>query len=541
MEREGRWYAGASGGTLAVLIVLLLFALVGQAIIQVKLLELRVQVSRDRLFNYELSSRVLKARFRSMIGSASAREDFRTEVERNVLESRILNEANPEELETGAIVDFGTAVINSVRLLSLRPLLELRQGQTLLVRLKYAFYLERNRRYGAAAERYAQLSEDLGNSRDDTAGFVRLHHGFCEAVAGRRERALEILEGVETNFPATHYAQTAALLIRILRDNQRRRAEIVAGEDSALERARKFYRSKLYREAIDTYATILPVGVPPFDEYRLSRSYEEAGRVETAVRGYVAIVEKDEDPAAVREATRRLLLLGTFHGVGGGVRRFAEESAARQGDDAVLEEIRTADQEIKRAVVVEEIREIQSRAESGEAADAAALAVPAREFEAEEIREIQLQEVLPEFVPEDSSPEQTEPTPRRDNPQREGSPDSLNGVLHVELNDGRRVKVESAAFTGDGFVELRARFPVRVPVTVVRSIRAAWDGPVPASRAPRAELILRNRDGDRISGGIVTLSETGAVVSGSGRNVRLDLADVQAIEVSMEEAPERGR
>lgn len=533
MERERRWFDGAGGGVVVLALVLLAFAVVGQAIIQVKLLELRMQVSRDRLFNYELSSRVLKARFRSMIGSGAAREDFRTEVERNVLETRILNEANPEEPEDGPIVNFGTAVINSVRLLSLRPLLALRQGQNLLVRLKYAFYLERNRRYDAAAERYTELSRDLGDSRDDTAGFVRLHLGFCEAVAGRREQALATLKRVEADFPATHYAQTAALLIEILRENERRKAEIAAGEESPLDRARKFYRAKLYREAIESYRLMETAEIPPFDEYRLSRSYEEAGRVEIAVKGYVAIVEKNADVAAVREATRRLLLLGTFHGVGADIREFAEESAERQGDDAVLQEIRTADQEVKAAVVVEEIREIQSRAQESAAGDDG-LALLAREFEAEEFREIPLKEVLPEVVPEEAP----QPEPKKEEPRIR-----LQGVLQVELVDGRRMQADSADFTADGYVDLRGRFPVRVPASVIRSIRAAWDGPVPASRAPRAQLSVRRSDGQRVSGTMVRMSETGVVISG-GDDVNLNLADLRAIEVSkktVEIAPERGR
>ncbi len=276
---------GGGRNLIYILVVLLLFALVSQAIISVKLLELRVQVSHDRLFNYELSSRVLKARFRQMIVSQGddSTDRFKNEIKRNLLESTIMNEVNPQALEAGTLETVGMAVINSVRLLSLKPLLELRENQKILTRIKYAFFMERNRRYDVAVERYAELAPLLQEG-GEMAGFVSLHHGFCLAITGKIEPALEILEDTRDRFPGTHYADTAILLINILREGERRR-EIIESEGlSDLERARALFREALYSDALELFQSIGEPRLAPYDRYRLNRSLEETGQIKPAIQ-----------------------------------------------------------------------------------------------------------------------------------------------------------------------------------------------------------------------------------------------------------------
>ncbi|MEQ9366748.1 MAG: hypothetical protein RIF32_21090 [Leptospirales bacterium] len=463
---------GGGRNIIYILVVLLLFALVSQAIISVKLLELRVQVSHDRLFNYELSSRVLKARFRQMIASQneSRNDSFKNEIKRNLLESTIMNEVNPQAFESGALESVGMAVINSVRLLSLRPLLELRENQATLTRIKYAFFMERNRRYDVAVQRYAELEDRLDNA-GEMAGFVALHHGFCLAITGETDAALTKLESTRDTFPGTHYAETAILLINILLEGERRR-EIIESEGlSDLERARALFGEALWSDALELFQKIGEQKLAPYDRYRLNRALEETGQIKPAIQGYIAIVSARRDPAAVREANRRLLLLGTFNGAGARVREYAESNAAELGDETALVEIKEAAAELRAAVVIEEIK---TAAESGEDSGLVDLA---QQLEENIVLDAPLQQMSRPLIPGPGQPpggvaRQTYRVPDLSSlalglPARVQIEDS--GRLMVEFRDGRRIRARSVAFVG-GEVEIEGEFPARVPATVVRRV-----------------------------------------------------------------------
>ncbi len=463
---------GGGRNIVYILVVLLLFALVSQAIISVKLLELRVQVSHDRLFNYELSSRVLKARFRQMIASQNEtrNDSFKNEIKRNLLESTIMNEVNPQALEGGALETVGMAVINSVRLLSLKPLLELRENQETLTRIKYAFFMERNRRYDVAVERYAELEERLGDS-GEMAGFVSLHHGFCLAITGENEAALTKLESTRDTFPGTHYAETAILLINILLEGERRR-EIIESEGlSDLERARALFREALWSDALELFQKIGEQNLAPYDRYRLNRSLEETGQIKPAIQGYIAIVSARRDAAAVREANRRLLLLGTFNGAGARVREYAESNAAELGDETALVEIKEAAEELREAVVIEEIK---TAAESGEETGLEDLA---KQLEENIVLDAPLQQMARPLIPGPGTPPGGQARGAYRIPDLSALALDLparvqietSGRLMIEFRDGRRIRARSVDFQG-AELAIQGDFPSRVPASVVRRV-----------------------------------------------------------------------
>jgi len=200
---------------LVLLLLLLLFGFVTQSIVSVTLLELRVQIASERILNYELSSRMLKTRFRQMI---SGEDSVKAEIKMNVLESSVLN-FDTFELEGSEswLNRLGIFVINSVRTLNLRPRIRLQEDKDFMTLLQVAFYMERNRRYDVARAKYVELIEKSGSSNSDTTGFLKLHAGYCAALTGQTDQASTELERVITQFPGTHYAETAALILEILR------------------------------------------------------------------------------------------------------------------------------------------------------------------------------------------------------------------------------------------------------------------------------------------------------------------------------------
>lgn len=533
---------GGSRNVIYILVVLLVFALVSQAIISVKLLELRVQVSHDRLFNYELSSRVLKARFRQMIASQSASGDdsFKSEIKRNLLESTIMNEVNPEALAGGTLEMVGMAVINSVRLLSLKPLLELRENQETLTRIKYAFFMERNRRYDVAVERYAELGARLKDS-GEMAGFVSLHHGFCLAIVGKTEAAITKLEATRDGYPGTHYAETAILLINILLEGEHRREMIEEQGLSDLERAREFFREALYSDALKIFETIGEKNLAPMDRYRFNRSLEETGRIKPAIQGYISIVSARRDATAVREANRRLLLLGTFNGAGARVREYAESNAAELGDSVALVEIKEAAEEMRAAVVIEEIKTAN---ESGEASGLTDLA---KQLEENIVLEAPLQQMPRPLIP----PVGAIPggrTTAYSPPDLAGlalkpSPPvqiDLPGRLMVEFLDGRRMRARSVVFVGTE-LEIQGDIAARVPAAVVRLV-GLYDaaGKLVADRATaqqsesaagRIEVVQRG--GTRMKAWRIDVDSPAGVLLVYGADAepeRVALPDVQRLE-----------
>ncbi|MCR9143789.1 MAG: hypothetical protein NXI24_16195 [bacterium] len=533
---------GGGRNILYILVVLLIFALVSQAIISVKLLELRVQVSHDRLFNYELSSRVLKARFRQMVASQnqSRNDSFKNEIKRNLLESTIMNEVNPQALESGALETVGMAVINSVRLLSLKPLLELRENQETLTRIKYAFFMERNRRYDVAVERYAELEDRLGQS-GEMAGFVSLHHGFCLAITGETEPAIAKLESTRDTFPGTHYAETAILLINILLEGERRR-EIIEGEGlSDLERARALFREALWSDALDLFQKIGENNLAPYDRYRLNRSLEETGQIKPAIQGYIGIVGARRDPAAVRDANRRLLLLGTFNGAGARVREYAETNAAELGDDTALVEIKEAAEELRSSVVIDEIKEA---AESGEDTGLEDLA---QQLEENIVLDAPLQQMARPLIPGPGQP----PGGNAREVYRIPDLSSLalalpepvqiddSGRLMVEFRDGRRIRARSVVFLKTE-LEIEGDFPSRVPVTVVRSVGLFDDRGQPVAADPagdssgRIQLVPGDPGAARLTAWRIEVDAAAGVLliyaSGQAQAQRIEMQEIQKLE-----------
>jgi tetratricopeptide (TPR) repeat protein len=379
-----------------------------------------------------------------------------------------MNEVNPEALDSGIVESVGMAVINSVRLLSLKPLLELRENQATLTRIKYAFFMERNRRYDVAIERYKELAARLGD-QGEMAGFVALHQGFCLAIVGRTAEALDQLEATRDGYPGTHYAETAILLINILLEGERRREDIEQEGLSDLDRARALFREALYSEALRIFQDIGEQKLAPIDRYRLNRSLEETGRIKGAIRGYIAIVNARRDATAVRESNRRLLLLGTFNGAGTRVREYAESNAAELGDDTALEQIQEAAEEMRAAVVIEEIKNA-----SGADQDPGMREL-AKQLEENIVLDVSLQQMARPLIPAAGSAPKVAADYRPPDLQAlyleppSRPPIDESGRLIVEFRDGRRIRARALNLRGNQ-VEIEGDFSARVPVTVVRKV-----------------------------------------------------------------------
>ena len=344
--------------------VILLLLVTTQGIVQAKLYQLKVSVSQDRLMNFEISSEALRSRFKEIFQNP---DDYKSELKRSVIESGILNNVEPGELEANIVVRIGVAFSNSVRLMSLKPILRLNQDRKVILLIKYAFFMERNRRMDIAAKKYEEvinLSEE--NEKNNMFGFSLLHAGYSYATIGEREKAINFLQKTVDIMPGTHFAQTAVILLNLLLESERTEKTILEQKTSNVDKARTFFKSGLYKNACTFYDK--SGNINSEDKYKKARCREETGKSKEAIVIYKELANSNGQVALL--SNRRLLILSKLYKAGDDIAKIAEKNSKRLFDKVAEDEINSAAKEQKKAVVVKEIisnfKDIQSREDKKE-------------------------------------------------------------------------------------------------------------------------------------------------------------------------------
>lgn len=306
------------GGIVLLFISLaLIWGLVFTSVWKVTGFLLRLDVRRQQLLNYELSSRLLAEKVRS------TEEDFDREVEGHVLETTVLNFASlgssPGPWETG-----GIALVNGVRLVSGKGILHVSDDESTLRLLQYAFALERTKKLKEAEAVFETIRPSL---QEENLAFALLHGGYCKFLLGEDDKARDSLTKVVEQYPGTHFAASARTLLALL--NTKREDGESAG-DSA-------YRLGRYAMAAREYSSMK--SLTDRQQFKLARSLEETGKMPAAVDLYRKLAS-GADPVR-KDSIRRLLILGTFLGGGEPIRSFATEKA-RESSDPALQKIEEA-------------------------------------------------------------------------------------------------------------------------------------------------------------------------------------------------------
>lgn len=460
-----------------------LFILVSRSIVNVTLLQLRYQLTRERLLNYELSSRVLESRFRRELAE---RNNVSNEIKMNVLESSILNfDTQSEQMELTPTQILGLWIVNVVRSASFKHILSLDEDQERLLMLQYAFYLERNRRYDKSSEKYEEL-EDIIKGQPEDHGFVLLHGGYSLAMLGETDKAIEKLNQVMDRYDGTHYATTASLLLTLLVEGEEEKKRIEQEFKEEKDRAVAFFESGQYAEAVKRFEALDEAekkDLKKEDQFVLSRSYEETGRIKNAVDGYVELVKQKENEDIAKEANRRLLMIGNFYGGGEEMSKFAEQNAKKLGDEEVVQEVKEGVELQLKPVIIEKI-EKKAAAETGqeEAVDVAKLEEIREELQAsfqieentmEEIK-LEIQETPEEVIPKKGVPEVAIPKEKipevaiKIEPKKPEIGPSPR--LVIEFVDGRKIYSKSLSWA-DGSVILKSgEYNITIPDTMVGQV-----------------------------------------------------------------------
>lgn len=456
-------------------ILFFFFALASQSIVSVKLQELRFGILRDQLMNYELSSQTLRERLKQMFLS---KDDYMSEVKVNILESGIMNsETEGLDLKMSWHDRFGLYVINSVRFLNFKPALELEEQQKTIIRLQFAFYMERTRKYPIASKKYQELEDSITSSLSDEMAFTLLHHGYCLVMMGEREKAFLKLTKAIDLFPGTHYAENASLLISFLEEGEKKKKELKSEKKSPEELAYSLFQSGDYEETLKTLES-LP-NLTKDQSYIKARAMEELGKTSNAVKEYIQLVKQKQNKEVAIRANRRLLLIGNFYQENKSLVAFSKEEANKLGDSKAAENIEEGKSLVLKPVIIEKVLKAETTSNLSEE-DTKELnqikenireSLEDSKLETTKLAAVVSEEKIPLVIEtkEDSSPVLEKTTPlvvKKTIPQ-----EPLK--LKVKLRDGREVICDEVKIEGNLATLQLGSFGLNLPYDLVVSVQVS--------------------------------------------------------------------
>nr|WP_244934636.1 hypothetical protein [Leptospira vanthielii] len=427
--------------------------------------------------NYELSSQTLRERLKQMFLS---KDDYMSEVKVNILESGIMNsETEGLDLKMSWQDRFGLYVINSVRFLNFKPALELEEQQKTIIRLQFAFYMERTRKYPIASKKYQELEEAITSSLSDEMAFTLLHHGYCLVMMGEREKAFLKLTKAIDLFPGTHYAENASLLISFLEEGEKKKEELKNKKKSPEELAYSLFQSGDYEETLKTLES-LP-NLTKDQSYIKARAMEELGKTSNAVKEYIQLVKQKQNKEVAIRANRRLLLIGNFYQENKSLVAFSKEEANKLGDSKAAENIEEGKSLVLKPVIIEKVLKsetasnlsVEETKELNEIKENIRESLEDSKGETTKLAAVVSEEKIP-LVAE--TPEVTLKTTEQSPPvviKKQVSQTPLK--LKVQLRDGREVVCDEVRIEGNLATLQLGSFGLNLPYDLVVSVQVSGD------------------------------------------------------------------
>ncbi|MBK8398859.1 MAG: hypothetical protein IPL26_26875 [Leptospiraceae bacterium] len=440
-------------------LLLIFFGLASRAIIDIKLQELRFQLSKEQLLNYELSSKVLKDKIRQMMLD---KDNYTNEIQVNILESNVMNSQLGEtNTKLSLIEKFGLVIVNIVRVISTKSPLTLEEDQNDMMKIQFGFYMERTRKFATAVKKYEELEKTLSNRESDEYGFIMLHSGFCIAMTGDTESAIKKLRKTEEIFVGSHFADNARILINVLLEGDRKIKDINSGTKTDTERATLFYETGQYKETLSQLEKIQERSND--QNYMRARSLEELGQTNKAIAEYLKLVEKkDADKDIAKKANRRLLLIGSIYEKNKDLTDYSKSNAQKLGDTDIVKKVDEGSSMILNSQIVEKLTKEESTTNA----------------DPETLKEIQeLKEELKSITLKDKEErkESTEKVEKevaviRQEPPEEKFDSPNNLVMRVTLADGRSIQGKKIIFEEEKINVSMDTFSSKLPATLLNEI-----------------------------------------------------------------------
>ncbi len=441
-------------------LILIFFFVSSKSIVNVKIQELRFQLTKEQLLNFELSSKVLKEKIRQM---RMDKDDYSKEIKMNILESNVMNaQLGSSNTELSSAEKFGLAIVNFVRIVSGKSRLTLEEDQKDMMKIQFTFYLERTRKFASAVKKYDELEKSISNKDSNEMGFVMLHNGFATAMTGDINLAISKLRKTEDSFSGNHFADNARILIAVLLEGNKKNLDIETKFSDSTEKANAYYELGQYKETLKELDKI--ENRTSDQNYLHARSLEEVGQTSKAISEYLTLVEnKTVSQDVAKKANRRLLMIGSIYEKNKDLTDYSKSNAEKLGDKDVLEKIDEGSKLILDSLIVEKLSKSQSAGNDKEAL---------KEFE-ELKKELEIIKVTEkEERKETTSKIEKEVAEIRKElaTPKEEFDEPINLKMKILFNDGRELVGKELIFVGDKMKIVSGLFSSEIPQTQIREI-----------------------------------------------------------------------
>ena len=442
------------------LLLLIFFGLASRAIVDVKIQELRFQLTKEQLLNYELSSKVLKDKIRQMMLS---KDDYTNEIKVNILESSVMNaQLGETDTKLSLLEKFGLGIVNVVRVISTKSPLTLEEDQNDMMKIQFGFYMERTRKFATAVKKYQELEKSLTNKESDEYGFVMLHSGFCIAMMGDTKGAIAKLRETEDLFVGSHFADNARILINVLLEGERKLNDINSGTKTETERAALLYETGQYKETLSQLEKI--ENRSNDQNYMRARSLEELGQTSKAIAEYLSLVEKKEiDKEIAKKANRRLLLIGSIYEKNEDLTDYSKSNAQKLGDTDIVKKVDEGSALILNSNIVEKLtNDSQTNADPEVAQEFQELK---KELETIKLKETEERKESTEKVEKEVAVIRKDPVVEE---EKFDSPYNL--TMKLTLSDGRSILGKTIVFEEGKINVTLDTFSSKLPATLLSEI-----------------------------------------------------------------------
>lgn len=333
------------------LVLIGFFSLMSNSIIDIKVLELKFYVNKEQLLNYELSSKVLREKIKNIL---ITKDDYVSELKNNILESAIMNsQISRDDLDISVSEKIGLFIVNLVRFISFNERLSFIEDRNDIYQIQYAFFMERTKKFPTAIKKYEEISLKFKNSNSYENGFVLLHLGYCYAMTGNTNSALEKLYKTEEIFIGTQFGDYARILINVLIENDRRSKEIDLLPIPLSEKANLYYENGRYSDTVSALEKIENRNSE--QNFVRARSLEELGNINEATGEYIKLVEKKDNSSISIKANRRIMMIGTIYESNEELKEYSKQNAQNLGDTEFIKTVETGNSLIKSNVIMDKI------------------------------------------------------------------------------------------------------------------------------------------------------------------------------------------
>lgn len=235
----------------------------------------------------------------------------------SILKSQKINSPAVIPTKYNIISQPALRLINFNRLIVGKAPLEYHTSQdTDLADLDVAYYYERNFLFTRAIELYEKALKNK-NINNALKASIMLHQGYCYALAGLNDKALNNYSAIINNYSQESSAITATILSRYLEGFKLARERVLVSNADPLLRSQDLVDLLAYEQALgilqDAELRAKPEDIPRI-KYFIARCYAGLGKPEKAVENYLQVIADSPSSRYAMYSNRKLFMIGSRAG-----------------------------------------------------------------------------------------------------------------------------------------------------------------------------------------------------------------------------------